>query len=212
MARLIVAVLGAESTGKTTLAGALMDHLQTEGMSALLVAEYLREWREVHGRKPQADEQAHIAMLQTQRTIAAQSSAPDNSVIIADTSPLLTAVYSDVYFNDPSLYARALGHQRIYVLTLLTGLDLARVPDGIQRNSETLRRNVDLRLREVLERNAIDYATVYGQGHARTECAMQAIAFKLAGPRKSEPSDWKWNCEKCSDADCEHRMFSRLTD
>jgi nicotinamide riboside kinase len=211
MARINVAILGAESTGKTTLASALVDQLKTEGKSAVLVAEYLREWYEVHGRIPQPHEQAHIAMLQTQRVIAAQSGAPDDSVVIADTSPLLTAVYSDVYFNDPSLYAQALEHQRSYALTLLTGLDIAWVPDGIQRNWLTLRQTVDLRLRKVLEDNDFAYATVYGQGHARTECAMQAIAFKLAGPRKTKPSPWKWNCEKCSDAECEHHMFSRLT-
>jgi nicotinamide riboside kinase len=211
MARINVAILGAESTGKTTLARALVDQLQTEGKSAVMVAEYLLQWCDVHGRTPEAHEQAHIALLQTHGLHVAQSSAPEDSLIIADTSPLLTAVYSDVYFNDSSLYPQAVEQQRSYALTLLTGLDLASVADGIQRDSEALRRTVDLRLREVLENNAIAYATVYGQGPARTECALQAIAFKFAGPRKAVQSNWKWNCEKCSDADCEHRMFSRLT-
>jgi hypothetical protein len=28
--------------------------------------------------------------------------------------------------------------------------------------------------------------------------------------RATKPSAWRWSCEKCSDSDCEHRLFSEL--
>ena len=59
---MIVSLLGAECTGKSTLAEALAKHF-----SAGLVTEYLREWCDAHGRTPQQPEQAHIAAEQAAR-------------------------------------------------------------------------------------------------------------------------------------------------
>jgi nicotinamide riboside kinase len=211
MASFNVAILGAESTGKTTLARAVVEQLLADGKPAVLVPEYLRTWCDAHGRTPEAHEQAHIGSQQARQLSDAQNCGPTGCMIITDTSPLLTAVYSDVYFNDASLYKEALAYQRTYHLTLLTGLDIAWVEDGIQRDGETVRRVVDQRLRDVLAKHAIAYATVYGQGPARTHCALQAIAYSTSDARTTGHSNWKWTCEKCSDADCEHRLFTRLT-
>jgi len=211
MASLNVAILGAESTGKSTLANAIVAQLNAQQKPAFLIREYLREWCEIHGRTPQQHEQKHVAEQQAQRLHEAQALAPPTGLVIADTTPLMTAVYSDLYFNDVTLYPHAIAHHRSYGLTLMTGLDIAWVADGLQRDSETMRQAVNQRLRTVLAEQRIAYATVYGQGTARTECALQAIAYKTAGARSGSESKWQWNCEKCSDADCEHRLFSRLT-
>jgi len=205
-----VAILGAECTGKSSLATALVARLQSSNTLALHIPEYLREWCDLHHRTPQIHEQAHIAAVQSQRLAAATLQAVEGSIVIADTTPLMTAVYSDLYFNDSSLYPFALQQHRAYALTLLTGLDIAWVADGIQRDSESIRKAADLRLREVLGQHQIPFTTIYGLGTARTDSALQAIAYQTAGPRTGPQSDWKWTCDKCSDADCEHRMFSRL--
>ena len=63
----VIAVLGAESTGKTELARALAARLQQRGITTTLVGEYLREWCEREGRTPRPDEQAAIAAKQTRR-------------------------------------------------------------------------------------------------------------------------------------------------
>jgi nicotinamide riboside kinase len=202
-----IAILGAECTGKTSLAQALATSLQREHPGTVWVAEYLREWCDAHGRTPRADEQAHIAHIQMQR-MQAHATAP---VVLSDTAPVMTAVYSDVLFGDPSLYALALAQHRNFDLTLLTGLDIAWVGDGIQRDGETARQQVDQRLRERLEQHGVAYSMVYGSGDARTRCARQAIDYALGKPGPDSPqSHWKWNCEKCSDPDCEHRLFSAL--
>ena len=68
---LVVALLGAESTGKTTLARALAEALAHEtGEAATWVPETLLEWCEAAGRTPRADEQLAIAQAQHARAVA----------------------------------------------------------------------------------------------------------------------------------------------
>lgn len=202
-----IAILGAESTGKTQLAQSLVTALQGKGLRATWIPEALRDWCDAMGRTPRQDEQLAIAQTQAQR--AANAATP---LVIADTSPLMTAIYSDHLWGDTSLYPYALEQQRNYGLTLLTGLDLPWVPDGIQRDSASARTQVDMRLRDVLQHNTIAYTLIYGSGTERTHSALQAIEHALRFPSSAAvpSSGWHWNCDTCSDADCEHRLFRRL--
>jgi hypothetical protein len=71
-----VALLGAESTGKTQLANELATHLQQRGMRAVAVPEVLRAWCEREGRAPRPEEQLPIAQEQErQRTRHAPAAA-----------------------------------------------------------------------------------------------------------------------------------------
>src|SRR5262245_22939885 len=96
----VIAVVGAESTGKSTLARALSDAWRTPGRRVALVDEALREFCDRAGRTPRADEQAAIANQQTQRIAAA---ARDHELVVADTTALMVAIYSQHLFHDPSL-------------------------------------------------------------------------------------------------------------
>lgn len=205
-----VALLGAESTGKTTLAKALVGHFCNEDIPSLLVPEYLRTWCQDQGRTPLAHEQIAIAATQTHHIAQALDAAPSDAFVIVDTSPLMTAVYSAVYFNDHHLYPEALHTQRGFDLTLLLGLDLPWVADGLQRDSDAMRHRVDTCLREVLRTQGLAYATVYGLGPDRLASALQAIAQPSRSSTKHETRKaWSWSCEKCSDAACEHQLFRR---
>ena len=209
-----IALLGAESTGKTRLAAELAAHLNDLGHDALHVPEYLREWCEREGRTPRPDEQADIAQQQAQRILQANA-----AWVIADTTPLMTAIYSEMLFADTSLYPSALAHQRMYDLTLITGLDLPWVADGLQRDGPQVRAPVDAMVRSTLQKAAISYQVVYGQGLDRLDNAIDAINSIAAdaiptcrnSPKTSENRLRNWTCEKCSDPECEHKLFSALT-
>jgi HTH-type transcriptional regulator, transcriptional repressor of NAD biosynthesis genes len=206
-----IAILGAECTGKTALAQALCVHLQAEHPSVMWVPEYLREWCEAHGRTPHADEQAHIAQIQMDR-VNAYAHEPA-TLVLSDTTPLMTAIYSEVLLGDRSLYALAVKQQSAFGLTLVTAPDLPWVADGLQRDSVTVRARVNQRLREVLVQYGIGYSMVYGAGETRTQSALQVIRYALGAPRPAAArSSWTWACDKCSDPDCEHRLFSALLD
>ena len=96
-----VAIVGAESTGKTTLASQLAPRLAQEtGLRVAWVPELLREWCDRVGRTPQAHEQAAILRAHHERIEAA---AATHDVVVCDTTALMTAVYSRLIFDDRSL-------------------------------------------------------------------------------------------------------------
>lgn len=202
-----IALLGAESTGKTTLAGELAGRLQRAGHSAAVVPELLRHWCEREGRQPRPEEQLAIAQEHERRVDAAAAGA---QVVIADTTALMVAIYGALLFPDDPLLQFALERQRTYDLTLVTGLDLPWVDDGLHRDPAS-RERVDQLVRSLLARAAVPYRVVYGSGADRLRNALAAFPEPF-GLRPGEPSRraWTWQCDKCSDPDCEHRLFTSL--
>jgi nicotinamide riboside kinase len=203
-----IAILGAESTGKSELARQLEQHFQTLGKSVQLIPEYLRTWCDQHKRTPRQEEQLDIATEQIRQI----NSALACNVLVADTTALTVAVYSDLLFNDATLYDIALMHQRTFDATLLMGLDVAWVADGIQRDGVHLREPVDALLRTALARGGINYQVVYGASESRLQNALRCLNIEISRPqiqtRRQRMSNWV--CERCSDPECEHRLFTDL--
>ena len=154
-----IALLGAESTGKTQLSEDLATHLRGQGKSVIVVPEYLREWCVRENRTPRPEEQMPIAQEQERRVDIAAASA---DVVISDTTALMVAIYSAMLFEDGSLYRFALERQRGYDLTRLTGLDLPWVADGLQRDGPHVREPVDVLIRSALARADVPYRVVVG--------------------------------------------------
>ncbi len=168
----LICVIGAESTGKTTLAQTLAAHF-----NGPWVPEYLRAFCESRGRTPTRDEQSLI--LETQlidesvaRVAARQQRAP---YVFCDTAPLLTAIYSDYVFGDTSLYARARTLHARYALTLLLEPDIAWVADGMQRDGDHVREPITGAILRELETVGAPFVRIGGQGDERTQTAKQAI-------------------------------------
>lgn len=207
-----IALVGAESTGKSTLALELARALNERGLRAIAVPEALRAWCERAGREPRPEEQLSIARAQEDGVDAAAAAA---DVVIADTTALMVAIHAGMLFEDGGLLRFALARQRGYDLTLLTGLDLPWVDDGLHRQPGS-GPEVDALLRSLLARGGIAYQVVYGQGPRRLRAAMQALerAGLVPGASAQEETggtqNWVWNCDKCSDPACEHRLFAQL--
>jgi nicotinamide riboside kinase len=201
-----ICLLGAESTGKSTLAQELAAHFRSQGRSAVAVPEVLREWCSRAGRTPRPEEQLPIAQEQEARADAAAAQA---EIVIADTSALMVAIYGAMLFEGGALYRFAIERQRTYDSTLVTGLDLPWVPDGLQRDGPEGRAAVDAQVRDTLAAAAIAYRVVYGTGPERLRNALLALGQAQAQPAGASRA-WTWSCEKCSDPACEHRLFSAL--
>ena len=211
-----IALLGAESTGKTQLSHDLAIALRARGKRVAVVAEVLREWCQREGRTPRPEEQLPIAQEQERRV---DDAARNAEIVIADTTSLMVAIYSGMLFDDGSLYQFALERLAGYDATLLTGLDLPWVADGLQRDGPHVREPVDALIREALAKTGLPFRVIYGRGGERLAQALSAIE-SLPGVTKAEPSavdtpsiirPWKWFCDKCSDPDCEHRLFAAIT-
>jgi nicotinamide riboside kinase len=197
----IIAVVGAESTGKSVLAEALAESLAIAGLDVVVVPERLRAFCAARGRTPRVDEQTALAHAQSRRIRLA---AERHAVVIADTTALMTAVYSDLVFDDTSLYDASLLQHRACRLTLVTGLDLPWVADGIQRDGPQAQHRVDARLRSVLQQQRLPFSVVYGVGRARVDAAL-AVVWRCLRPPAPEPDEprWRWVCRHCGDGACE---------
>lgn len=168
-----IAIVGAESTGKSTLAHALGAALgAAPAPRVAVVDEWLRTWCESAGRTPRAEEQAAILREQHARIEAA---AADHAIVVADTTALSTAVYSRLLFGDRSLEGEAVERHRSMDATLLTAIDLPWVADGHQRDGPQVREPVDTALRELLARHRLPFSVIGGQGSARLAQALAAL-------------------------------------
>ncbi len=150
-----VAILGAESSGKSTLAEALARHYRT-----LWVPEYLREFVDVQGRVPKEEDQYGIARTQMMREDEAAAEA--SRFLFCDTTPLMTALYSRWYWGrvDPQLAQLESRHD--YAFTLVTAPDSPWVADGLQRESEQVRQTIHEQVIERLTDRRIAYQLVTG--------------------------------------------------
>ena len=218
-----IAIIGAESTGKTTLASDLATRLATDsGLRVIWVPEVLRMWCDNVGRTPLAHEQAAILRAQHERI---EEAAATHDVVICDTTALMTAVYSGIVFGDHSLDARAAALHRRVSLTLLTAIDLPWVADGLQRDGPQVREPVDTALRQLMQTCALPWTVVGGIGNARLEKAVDAVSplirerlspgsklfSRLQSRQSRDERDERLRplCECCSVPECERALRQR---
>jgi|GEM_PF-263344 len=148
-----IAVVGGESTGKSTLVNALGQHYGEP-----CVAEYGRTlWEEQGGHTDYDDLRVigrrHIAFEEAAMAVA-------RHCVFIDTTPLTTLWYSiDGYGRaDPDLVESS---WRPYDLTLVCAPDFAFVQDGT-RSSEDFRLRHDRWIRAILRARGADYIDVRG--------------------------------------------------
>jgi NadR type nicotinamide-nucleotide adenylyltransferase len=165
-----IAILGAESSGKSTLAAALAEHYHT-----LWVPEYLREFVDRHGRVPREEDQYGIALTQMQREDAAAMRAA--RFLFCDTTPLMTALYSKVYWGRVDAQLAQLDSVHDYALTLVTAPDGPWVPDGLQRESEAVRQSVHALVLANLCARGIAHTVVAGDPNQRMARVVQLLAL-----------------------------------
>jgi HTH-type transcriptional regulator, transcriptional repressor of NAD biosynthesis genes len=122
-----VALLGAESSGKTTLAEALAKHFDT-----VWVPEYGRElWEAQNGHLNLADMiQIGVQQVQIEQRLASTA----HKWLFCDTTPLTTVFYSQAMFGvvDPELRALA---KRRYDYVILCSPDFGFVQDGTRQTA-----------------------------------------------------------------------------
>jgi NadR type nicotinamide-nucleotide adenylyltransferase len=168
-----VSVFGPESTGKSTLAARLAERYQTAW-----VPEYARGYLERRQGHLEARDMVPIARGQ-----AASEDAllPDsNRVLICDTDPLLTAVWSRSLYGacDPWIEEQALA--RRYDLTLLTDVDVPWVADPVRYLPDDRRPFFD-RCEAALRQAGRRYQVLRGSWDERLARACEAIDALLRG-------------------------------
>jgi NadR type nicotinamide-nucleotide adenylyltransferase len=188
-----VIVLGAESTGTTTMARELAHRLRLRGGVWARTAWVPEFGRELTARKlaalrvdrpgaqvgdvtwDRADFVAVAAAQNTAEDTAARAGAP---ILIGDTDALATTVWEERYLGSTSDEVRAA--VRPPDLYLLTGDDgVPFVQDGL-RDGEQIRSWMTGRFREVLDAQAVPWQELSGSHAARLRTALAACDDLLA--------------------------------
>ena len=164
-----VCLLGAESTGKSTLAGALADRYQT-----VWNPEYGRPYTLI-GRPADAPwtswEFTHIARIHCWYEDFLAESA--SRVLFSDTDAFTTALFHQVYLGEPATEFDELV-DRPYDLRIVCGLDVPWRHDGI-REFEKQRRWMHERYVERARTSGAPWLLVEGPLEERIRLASEAV-------------------------------------
>ncbi|WP_341678064.1 AAA family ATPase [Niveibacterium sp. SC-1] len=166
-----VGLIGAESSGKTTLAAALARHFGTPW-----VPEYGRELWEAKGGTLAFEDYARIAAVQ----VAREEAVRDAALVFCDTTPLTTIFYCrDAHDRaDPALIDAA---ARPYALLVLCEDDFAFEQDGTRRGADFSRRQ-QAWYRAELAARSLPWISATGALEARVAQVARALAACGASP------------------------------
>jgi len=173
-----VIVVGAESTGTTTLAEALATRYQTTW-----VREYGREYSHAKARRGEtrwtSDEFVHIANEQNARENAAARLA--NRVVFGDTNAWATQLWHRRYLGHESPAVADVAKQCVSDLYLLTGDEIPFVQDGL-RDGEHIRHEMHRWFETALRSQEVPWRLVRGTPDQRLEAAAQEVDRLLRQP------------------------------
>jgi len=187
-----VVVLGAESTGSTTLAAALAERIGT-----LWVPEYGREHSVTREGGLTAPWQSPEFDLIVDRQIALETQAlraVPLPVLVCDTDVLATALWHERYVGTTAqrLFDAAAAHRPL--LYVLTGDEIPFEQDGM-RDGEHIRHDMQQRFRDVLAGQPVPWIEVRGGVPERVDAAASALApllaehLRFALPLEARPVD-----------------------
>jgi len=170
-----ISVVGAECTGKTTLARELAAHYQT-----VCVTEYAREYCE----KMQAagvdlwtypwHSMEFTEIARKQQEMENDLARTANRILICDTDVLATGIWHERYLQTSSSEVEAIAAAHPHDLYLLTDCDLPFVQDGL-RDGEAIRQWMTRRFEEVLTERGLPWVNICGFGEQRLAAAVCAV-------------------------------------
>ena len=174
-----VCLVGAESSGTTTLARQLAQHFNT-----IWVPEYGRDYTEVRkidGRRIRwrSEEFVHIAEVQQSNEDAMARFA--DRVIFCDTDALATAIWHERYMGYWSVDVEKIAERKKYDMYFLTKPDIPFVQDRI-RDSELLREWMTDRFRVELTRRGHPWLLLDGALDQRLQTAISMVEELLSRP------------------------------
>ncbi len=180
-----VCVVGAESTGTTTLAQDLATHYKT-----LWVPEYGRTYTERLREKGvntfsyqwRSDEFIHIARQQQEDEDRLAMQA--NRVLICDTDALATCIWHQRYLGTWSKEVEEIANRRRYALYLLTDCDIPFEADSV-RDGQHIRPWMTKRFSEELTQRGCNWTLLKGGRLQRLKRAIEEID-KLLEPAPAQ--------------------------
>ena len=169
-----ICLVGAESTGKTTLCELLAARYATAW-----VPEYGREYsipKDLRGDAWTTDEFVHIAVQQ--RALEDEAARRADRVLFCDTDALTTSLWHEPYLGTRAPEVAAIARTHAYDLTFLAAADFPWVQDGY-RTSDEARQRMQRRFEEELVARPEPVIELSGSVDQRLSTAVEAIDIHL---------------------------------
>jgi NadR type nicotinamide-nucleotide adenylyltransferase len=167
-----VTLFGAESTGKTTLSAQLARHFDT-----VVAPEYGRFHTEAFGADATTPEDMRQIVMGHLAGVSA-ASLRANRVLIEDTDPVLTAVWSDTLAGSRDPWFDA--YRDYPDLYLFCDIDLPWVDDGTRYfHDPAVRRNFHLACERELTSRGVNFVRIQGTPEQRRAKAVEAVEALL---------------------------------
>lgn len=167
-----ICVLGAESTGTTTLARALAAHYKT-----VWVPEYGRMYSEAKlgaGTEATWRSEEFVSIARAQSELEDTLAEASNGLVIADTDAFATGIWHERYMGTRSAEVEAIAARRSPDLYILTGDEIPFEQDGT-RDGEHIRHDMHQKFIERLAEQGIPYVIVTGSREERLAAAIGYI-------------------------------------
>lgn len=164
-----VCVLGAESTGTTTMAQSLAEHYKTEWAFEFgraywegKMATKNSEWRT----------EDFIFIAQEQNRLEDYLAKYCNKILLCDTNSLVTSLWHERYLGIISKEVEAVSENYKYDFYFLTGNEISFIQDGT-RDGEHIRNRMHDRFKEELTTKGIDFVELTGSHNQRIKSAIK---------------------------------------
>ncbi|WP_231137364.1 AAA family ATPase [Chromobacterium paludis] len=164
-----MAIVGPESSGKSTLAEALALSLRADGWRAAWVQEYARAY---YADRPYTADAADIEAIAAGQLAAEAAAGAD--ILLCDTTVLTCKIWAEVAHGQASARLLALYRPQDYDLTLLACPDIPWQPDPLRSHPTQRDWLLDLH-RQELARQGVAALELRGPHAARLARARQAL-------------------------------------
>ena len=165
------AIIGPESTGKSTLAKELAHHYKS-----VFVPEVARQYIDKLTRPYHRSDLLEIAKMQCEEEDRTLDHA--NSILICDTTLLVIKIWSEFKYGNCDDWILQELNNRKYDLHLLCNIDLPWEEDAQREHPNARQELFDIYHYELIKMN-LDYEIISGKQSERTKRAVRAIELQI---------------------------------
>jgi HTH-type transcriptional repressor of NAD biosynthesis genes len=167
-----IAIVGTDSTGKTTLTRQLAEHFKT-----CWVPEYGRIYTEGKYTSNRIWKSREFELIADGQLMMEDHLAEDcNGLLFCDTDVMITALWHERYLMSKNSYVESLAKNKTYDLYILTDPNTPFEDDGTRDiGQENLRYRMHVRITEKLIEGNCNTLSVYGNQEQRLTQAIRAV-------------------------------------
>lgn len=172
-----VLIIGAESTGKSTLTERLSQYYTDKGLDVGMILEFAREWiDDILDGDMNRLEFEHITHFgKTQMSLVKLAvSLKEHDVIFSDTDAIVSSVFQNIYYGKIDEELLEIANNENWDLILFTQPDVPWIDDG-QRDLGDRREEVNNIFKHELEKRSFKYVEVKGNWEERFNIATEAV-------------------------------------